>query len=90
MPARVPAGVGAHLQVLQHRHAGEDAPALGRLADPADHPQVGAQVGDVLPVEPDPAGGDRAQPGDGPHGGGLAGAVRADQGDDLALVDAAG
>src|SRR3712207_8410407 len=38
-------------------------------------------------VEDDLALGHRAQARDGPHGGGLAGAVRADQGDDLALVD---
>ena len=35
-------------------------------------------------------GADAAQAGDGPHRGGLAGAVGADQGDDLALVDRRG
>jgi hypothetical protein len=42
---------------------------------------------DVLALEHDPAAGQRSQPGDRLQGGGLAGAVRADQGHDLALVD---
>ena len=41
----------------------------------------------LLPAEHDPPGGDRHQAGDGVQEARLAGAVRAEQGDDLALLD---
>ena len=44
-------------------------------------------AGDVLAVQPDGPRPGREQPGDGPHGGGLAAARRAQQRDQLALAD---
>ena len=49
----VGADVGAHVEVLPDRHAGEAAAALGRLADAELHALVRRQVGDVLAVEDD-------------------------------------
>src|SRR6185312_15627713 len=75
------------LQVLEHRHAREDAPALRHLRYAATNDLVGRQLGDVLAVEPDRARA-RARIAAYRHQQGrLAGAVGADQGDDLALGD---
>ena len=80
------AGIGAHLQILLHGQLEED-PASFRaerhaLAD--DLVGGGAQQGGTL--EFDGAGARLQQTADGVQGGGFAGAVRADQGDDLTLV----
>src|SRR6185295_17104966 len=43
----------AHLQVLDHRHAGEQPPALGRLRDAQADDLVRRPPGDVLAAEGD-------------------------------------
>ena len=46
------------LEVLEHGHAGEDPPALGRLRDAQPHDAIGGQALDALAVEGDgPAAG---------------------------------
>ena len=76
----------AHLQVLQHRHAGEDAPPFRRMGDAAAHDAEGGQVGDVLAVEGDGAAGGARVAANRHQQRGFSRAVGADQGDDLALV----
>src|SRR6266571_1122332 len=78
---------GAHVEVLAHGHAREDAPALGRLGHPEPHDVVGGHQVDALAVVEDAALGRAQQPGDGPQGGGLPRPVGADEADDLAPVD---
>ena len=81
------AGVGPHLQVLEHGQAIEDAPPLGHMGDPAEHDVVGgdAEEGFALEAHVATAGGE--EPRQGLEGGGLAGAVVAEEGHDLALGD---
>src|SRR5690606_16659672 len=55
-------------------------------ADPARHELVGAHVGDVLTVERDRAGSDRNESEERLQERGLAGAVGADDADELALA----
>ena len=82
--------VGAHLEVFEHGEAGEDASALGHEAQAFLVHVVGGHPGDVLAHQPHAAflgveeAGDRAQR------RGLARAVAADEGDDLALLDGEG
>src|SRR5438045_3004845 len=75
---------GAELQVLEHRHARKDAPALRRLGDAAPHDLVGRQASDVLALEQDGALARLRAAADGHQQRRLAGAVGADQRDDLA------
>ena len=82
--------VGAHLQVLGDREAGEDAPAFGHQAQAGLVHDVRGQVADVLAFQQHLALAGVQQAGDGAQGGGLAGAVGADEGDDLALLDREG
>src|SRR5262249_49317743 len=84
------AGIRAHLEVLEHRHAREDAAALWRLADAELDPAVGRQLRDVLAVEEDVSRRDRPDAGDRLQSGRLAGAIGADQRDNLARVDREG
>src|SRR4051794_24811160 len=84
---RVAARERAHLEVLEHGHAREDPPALGRLRDPDLGHGVARQALDLRAVEHDPSGARRHDAGDRPQRRRLAGAVRADQRDDLTLVD---
>src|SRR3954453_18667286 len=86
-PGAVAAGERAHLEVLEDRHPREDAPPLGRLGDPDLGDRVARQALDVAAVEDDPPGPRRDDARDGPQRRRLAGAVGADQRDDLALVD---
>ena len=81
----VPAEIGPQLQVLQHRQVGEYPPSLGTHGDTlADNPVNG--LAQKLPAVPlDGAGGGLYKAGDGTQGGGLAGAVGADQSDNLAV-----
>jgi hypothetical protein len=72
------------------RHAGEHPPALGRLADAEFDDLVRAAVVDAVAAQRDLALPRPKQARDGPQGGGLAGAVGADEGDDLALLDREG
>ena len=80
MPARVAAQIAAHLQVLAHRHVGEDAPPLRAMRDAAAR---GSRAGAARVMSSPskmmrPAHG-RQQAGDGLERGGLARAVGADQ-----------
>ena len=43
-PLAIGAREGAQLEILAHRHAREDAPALGRLAEPKAHDLVGRRA----------------------------------------------
>ena len=79
---------GAHLQILEHGHAREDAPALGHLRDAAPDDLVGRRA----PVMSSPSSRTAPEPRAGIAANGhqqrrFAGAVGADQGDDLALGD---
>ena len=78
---------GAEVKVLHDRHLREDAAALRHLRDALLDDLMGADTGDALPQEGDAArlwlqeARDRAQRRR------LAGAVRADERDDLAFID---
>src|SRR5690606_31315972 len=77
------AGALGQAQVLLHGEAGEDLPVLRDVADaPPDH-LVGGEAGDVLAVEDHLAAAGH-QPEQAAHGGGLAGAVPAEQRGDAA------
>src|SRR5207248_5211603 len=88
--ARRMGGLGRHLQVLEHRHAREGLEALEGAAQPQPGPAMGGQVGDVAAVEAhrSPVGLEQAC--EAVEQGGLAGAVRADEGGDLAGRDVEG
>ena len=62
-----------------------EADLLERHADPAPH--LGPVLDDVEAGDPRAAGGGRKQGAEHPHGGGLAGAVRAEEAEDLAGGD---
>jgi hypothetical protein len=84
------AEVGAGEQVFLHGEVLEDVPALHAQRKAHLDPGRCVEVGDVLPVEDDRAVGDLAvlggqQPGDRLESRRLAGAVGAQQRDDLAL-----
>src|SRR5919198_3450795 len=83
-----PARGGAEAQVLRHRQAREDPPALGREADAAADHALRRQVADLAPVELDRPGARPVQADDRHERGRLAGAVRAQERHDLALADA--
>ena len=51
----IAADEGAHLQVLQHRHALEDGPALGHLAHSHPDDLVGRCTRDLSPFKLDSA-----------------------------------
>src|SRR6185295_15984968 len=75
----------ADLEVLEHAQAGEDLPPLGDLADAEVAGDMRLAAGNVLPLELDFPGAGLLDAGDGADERGLAGAVGADDGDDLAL-----
>ncbi len=68
-------------------HVGKDLPPLGDLADAEIADAVARLAGDLFALEADRAARRAVHPGDGADQRGLAGAVRADDGDDLALGD---
>ena len=84
---RVAPQEGAQEQVFRQGQVGKDAPTFGCVTEPARYEPVRLEPADGCPLVPDlPRGGPqhsayRAQ------GRGLAGAVRADQRDDLSLAD---
>ncbi len=78
---------GAHLQVFLDGQRGEDAAAFRDMAHAGLHDQVRVHVGDVLVLQDDFALLWMDQAGDGAQGGAFAGAVGADEGDDLAFLD---
>ena len=86
-PARVAPREGAQVEVLPHRQGAEDAPPLGHLGDAEPHQLVRLDGVDRLPLEVDLAAAGAQQAADGLEGGRLAGAVGAQDGDDLALAD---
>jgi hypothetical protein len=75
----------AQQQVIKHAHGGEHAPPFRRMGQAAPGDAVRVQARDVLAVQRHLAGARLDHAGDGAHGGGLAGAVRADQGHQAAL-----
>ena len=77
----------AHLQVFQHRHAGKDAAPFGRVGELQARDAVRLQMRNVVTVEGDRAGPRARLAADGHHQSRFAGAVGADQRDDLAFVD---
>ena len=77
----------AHLQIFEHRHAREDAAPLRRLRDPHARDLVRRHAGDVAPVIDDRAVARLRIAADRHHQRRLAGAVGADQRDDLAVED---
>ena len=78
--------VGAELEILEHGHERKQASALGNEHDRPLHPFVGRQPVDPFAVEPDLALHARLDAGDAQQRAALAGAVGADEADDLALV----
>ena len=74
-------------QVVLDAQVGEDPLAAGDLGDAEAGDLVGRQVGDVASVEDDGAVIGLDHPADGPEQRRLAGAVGADEGDDLSLAD---
>src|SRR5262245_124352 len=77
----------AEFEVLTHAQGWKHAPALGNERNAEPDPLVGCQADDVAAIKYDGSGARRERPGDRAQRGGLAGAVGADQSDDLALVD---
>jgi hypothetical protein len=65
----------------------EQPPALQHVGEAEGHPLVSPQSVDAAPVELDPPVPRPDEPGHAVEEGGLAGAVRAEERDDLALVD---
>ena len=84
------AGEAAHFQIFAHGHLLEHAPALGAERHAQRNHLAGRHADDVLAVKGHLAGARLEQAGDGVERGGLARAVGADEGDDLALVDLEG
>ena len=72
--------------VVQHAHAPEEGQVLEGAGDAQGGDAVGPQVGDVPPLEEDAAPLGMVVAADGVDEGGLAGAVGADDGQDLAPV----
>ncbi len=72
---------------LQHAHAPEQGDILERARDPQLGPLVRFQARDVAAVEHDPSAGGRVDAADAIEDAGLAGAVGADDGEELAGVD---
>ena len=77
----------AEAKVLLDRQLGEDAPALGHERNAAARDLLGRAADERLAAEPDVAADDRSDAHDRVQGRRLAGAVRADQADDLAGAD---
>ena len=77
----------AHLQIFQHRHAREDAAAFRSLRQFQAGDLVRRHAGDIAAVEVDRAFARARVAADCHHQRRLAGAVGADQRDDLAVVD---
>ena len=77
-------GLAADLQVLGHGQVGEDAAFLGHVAEAGAGDAVGFPAGDVGAGEVDAAGGGADDADQRLHGGALAGAVAAEQDQDLA------
>ena len=81
----IAAQIGADLQVFQHRQIGEHTAAFGGLCDTGLQHLVDGLAQQFLIVIGDRTAVGLYQTGDGAQGGGLTGAVCADQGNDLAV-----
>ncbi len=79
--------VAAHLHVFQHRKVLEQLDVLEGTHDAQLGHFLGGEVGDVPPVKQDLAGGHLVSAGAEIEKGGLAGAVGADDAEDLALFN---
>ncbi len=77
----------AELEVIFHRKRREDLPALRHLRDAERNACMGGQILQLPIFEPDPPGRDRLHAADRPYQRSLAGAVGAEEGDDLAGRD---
>ena len=82
--AQLFAGFQNRHDVLFHRQAPEDAGLLGQVANPALGATVHGQVGDIAVIDLNAAGIGFHQPDNHVEAGGLAGAVGAQQADNLA------
>ena len=92
--ARLDGGIGlrvrAHLQILLHGHLLEDVASLGDLRQTVLDDLVRRNALEVMALKEDAAHLGVQQAGDCVQNGGFARAVRADERDDLALVDLKG
>src|SRR3989441_10020546 len=73
--------LGDEAQVAGHRHVVVEGRALGQVADAAA--DLARLREDIEALDPDRAAGRRQEAGDDAHGGGLAGAVGAEEAEDL-------
>src|SRR5690606_33945721 len=85
-PGVLPAATirGGRHEILAHGQRREDLPSFRHKSDSEPGNAMGGNARDLAALEPDAAGTERAESGNGAHGGGLAHAVAAEQGDDLA------
>ena len=83
-------GVCAKVKVLRDGLLGEDSPPLRNLGKTQPDNLVRSDPGQLLAVHLYASGSRMKQTGNRMHGRGLAGAVRADQGDDLSVLDVEG
>ena len=77
---------GAHLQVFLHGHARENAAPLRRLRNAEANNLMDRHVGDVMAIEGDGSGAGARCAANGHHQGRFSGAIRTDEGGDLALL----
>ena len=87
-PHAFAAGMRPHQKVLVHGQAGEHPAAFGHVGDAQTHALVRRHLPDRPPVEAHLVVVGAEEAADGAQQGGLAGAVRADDGVLLALLDA--
>src|SRR5690606_2800445 len=86
----VAAQEGTEAEVVLDGHAREDVPPLGGVGEPVRHDVVGRDLLQRPAVEPDLTADRLQQAGQGPQGGGLPGAVGADESDHFAGLDLEG
>jgi hypothetical protein len=79
-------GVGAHLEILEHGERRKHLPAFGHVREPAMRARRRLHRQQVGALEADRSRQRRDDAGDGLEQGRLAGAVRTDDGDELARV----
>ena len=79
--------IGAHLEIFTHAHLAEQMAALRHLDQTALHKPGGRQAGDVAAGKFDAAALQRGETRNRAHQCGLAGAIGAEQPDDLPLPD---
>ena len=89
-PAAAQVAIGAELQVLLHRVLGKELASLGHQREPEIGDLVRRHAADVAAGELDAPFGRAQQPGEAAQRRGLAGAVAAEHGDDLARLDREG